>query len=67
MQIIFKDAQDGGMIRVTNDDLDNDNYVTLTVGSEVVDVSIDDFLHAFNVFKEIRIANIEHDKRYGSR
>lgn len=65
MQVTFSIAHDEGTICLTNDGWDNDNYITLVVGSETVDVPIDNLLQACNLFKEIRASNIEHSKRCG--
>lgn len=63
MRVTFKDMDDREIL-VTNDMWDNDNFVTVCVGSESIDVSLDDFLHALHMFKEIRTGNAEREALY---
>lgn len=61
MRVTFKDMDDREIL-VTNDMWNNDNFVTIGVGSETIDVSLDDLLHALNMFKEIRSGNAEKER-----
>ena len=49
-------------IKFTNDDLDNDNFVSMVIGDKEYIISVDDLVVAGNAFNKIRQLNLERDK-----
>lgn len=67
MKIIISDGKE--YIRLTDDGLDNDNFVTVVVGVNKeknyrVDVSLDELLSAIHAFEQKRIMRITRENKY---
>ena len=53
------------LVAVSNEDLNNDNFVDLEFGDESVTVSLDDLFSAFIAFDSLRSRRLSRDKDYG--
>jgi len=59
MKIILKtqmnyDEEDKSVV-LTNDNLDNFNFVEMIIGDDCYDLPVEDFYRAFKLFEEIRV------------
>lgn len=59
--IINEDNED--KITLTDEGLDNDNFVVLRIGKKEIDVFIDDLMSALKAFEEQRDRNYLYNKR----
>lgn len=67
MKIIIKvenDSGDSKDLTLSNDELDNYNFVEFKIGDKVYDASVDDLFEAVLTFKRIKDNDDEKDFKY---
>ena len=68
MRIVIKvdkdNCADGTSIVLSDEQLNNDNFIDLVTDIETYTISIDDFATAIKAFEEIRERNHQHDIRH---
>ena len=51
-------------VRLTDEELDNDNFVGVAVGDSTVDVDLDELVSAVQAFQQKRVMRVTRENKY---